>query len=175
MEYVLLSLLVIPLACALIFMLIPSHYPQLTRYVAFLGGAAMFVLSAVVFFAYEIEGGPGLQYQLQWAWLENIGFFGENGITLFLGVDGIAAPLVLLNGIVIFAAVFVSWNITNRPKDFFVLLFLLVAGVYGVFMSQDLFFFFFWYEVAVLPMYLLIVVWGASSNFGTFTRTKEYG
>ena len=175
MEYVLLSLLVIPLVCAVIFMLIPSHYPQLTRYVAFLGGGAMFVLSAVVFFVYEIDGGSGLEYQLQWAWMENIGFFGENGITLFLGVDGIAAPLVLLNGIVIFAAVFVSWNITNRPKDFFVLLFLLVSGVYGVFMSQDLFFFFFWYEVAVLPMYLLIVVWGASSDFGTFTRTKEYG
>src|SRR3990172_4902040 len=78
-------------------------------------------------------------------------------------------------GLVIFAAVFVSWNITYRNKDFFVLLFLLVAGVYGVFESQDLFFLFFWYEVAVLPMYLLIAVWGASSDFGTFTRTKEDG
>jgi NADH-quinone oxidoreductase subunit M len=175
MEYTLLALIVIPLVCAVLFMLIPSHYPQLTRYVAFLGGAAMFALSAVVFFVYEIDAQSGLQYQLQWEWLENIGFFEENGITLFLAVDGIAAPLILLNGIVIFAAVFVSWNITDRPKDFFVLLFLLVAGVYGVFMSQDLFFFFFWYEVAVLPMYLLIVIWGSSSNFGTFTRTKEYG
>jgi len=90
-------------------------------------------------------------------------------------VDGIAAPLVLLNGIVIFAGVFVSWNITYRNKDFFVLLFLLVSGVYGVFISQDLFFLFFWYEVAVLPMYLLIAVWGASTDFGTFVRTKEYG
>lgn len=175
MEYTLLALIAIPLGCALLFMLIPSHYPQLTRYVAFLGGASMFVLSAVVFFVYEIDAESGLQYQLRWEWLENIGFFGENGITLFLAVDGIAAPLILLNGIVIFAAVFVSWNINDRPKDFFVLLFLLVAGVYGVFMSQDLFFFFFWYEVAVLPMYLLIVIWGSSSNFGTFTRTKEYG
>src|SRR5207249_12287668 len=66
--------------------------------------------------------------------------------------------------LVIFAAVFVSWNISYRNKDFFVLLFLLVAGVFGVFESQDLFFLFFWYEVAVLPMYLLIAVWGASSN-----------
>jgi len=60
-------------------------------------------------------------------------------------------------------------------KDYFVLLFILVSGVYGVFLSHDLFFLFFWYEVAVLPMYLLIAVWGSSSNFGTFTRTKEYG
>jgi NADH-quinone oxidoreductase subunit M len=175
MEYVLLALLAIPMGCAILFMIIPGHYPQLTRYVAFLGAAAMFALSAAVFFSYEIDGGSGMQYDIRIDWLENIGFFGNNGISLFLAVDGISAPLVFLNGIVIFAAVFVSWNITDRPKDFFVLLFLLVAGVYGVFMSQDLFFFFFWYEVAVLPMYLLVVLWGSSSNFGTFTRTKEYG
>ena len=175
MEYLLLSLLVIPLACAVIFMLIPSHYPMLTRYVAIVGAGAMFVISLIVFFVYEYNSGSGLRYELQWTWLENVGFLQKNGITFFLAVDGIAAPLVLLNGVVIFAAVFVSWNIQTRPKDFFVLLFLLVAGVYGVFISEDLFFFFFWYEVAVLPMYLLIVIWGSSSNFGTFTRTKEYG
>jgi NADH-quinone oxidoreductase subunit M len=175
MEWVLFGLIAVPMGCAVVFMLVPSHYPQLVRYIALLGGGAMFALSVVSFFAYEFDGSNGLEYELQWEWLENIGFLGENGITFYLGLDGISAPLVLLNGIVILAAVFVSWNITIRPKDFFVLLFLLVAGVYGVFLSYDLFFFFFWYEVAVLPMYLLIAVWGASSNFGTFTRTKEYG
>ncbi len=175
MEYVLLALLVVPIGCAIVFTLIPSHYSQLTRYVALAGGVAMLVLSLVVFFAYEYESGSGLRYELQWTWLEDVGFLQKDGITFFLAVDGIAAPLVLLNGIVILAAVLVSWNIQHRPKDFFVLLFLLVSGVYGVFISEDLFFFFFWYEVAVLPMYLLIAVWGASSNFGTFTRTKEYG
>ena len=164
MEYVLLALLAIPLGCTLLFVLIPSHYPQLVRYVAFAGGFSMFVLSAIVFFAYEFNTGTGLRYELQWPWLENVGLLGNNGITFFLGVDGIAAPLVLLNGIVIFAAVFVSWNINTRTKDFFILLFLLVAGVYGVFISQDLFFFFFWYEVAVLPMYLLVAVWGSSAS-----------
>ena len=63
----------------------------------------------------------------------------------------------------------------RRVKDFFMLFFLLVAGVYGVFVSLDLFFLFFFYELAVLPMYLLIGVWGSSSDFGTFLRPKEYG
>ncbi len=175
MEYVLLALLAIPMGCAAIFVLIPSHYPQLVRYVALVGALAMFVLSAFAFFAYQFEGANGLDYELQWTWLENIGFLGDNGITFYLGLDGIAAPLVFLNGIVILAAVFVSWNINYRTKDYFVLLFALVAGVYGVFISHDLFFFFFWYEVAVLPMYLLIAVWGSSSDFGSFKRTKEYG
>jgi NADH-quinone oxidoreductase subunit M len=154
---------------------IPSRYPQLIRYAALVSAGAQFVLSLIVFFAYQFEGGDGLRFDFRADWLENVGFLGDNGITLYLAVDGIAAPMVLLTGLVIFAAVFVSWNITYRNKDFFVLLFLLVAGVFGVFLSQDLFFLFFWYEVAVLPMYLLIAVWGASSDFGTFKRTKEYG
>jgi NADH-quinone oxidoreductase subunit M len=175
MGEVLFALIAIPFVSAIIFMLIPGRYPQLVRYVALLSAATQFVLSLIVFFAYQFDGGNGLRFGFRWDWLENVGFLGENGITLHLAVDGIAAPMVLLTGIVIFAAVFVSWNITYRNKDFFTLLFLLVAGVFGVFLSQDLFFLFFWYEVAVLPMYLLIAVWGASSDFGTFTRTKEYG
>jgi NADH-quinone oxidoreductase subunit M len=175
MGEVLFALIAIPFVSAIVCMLIPGRYPQLVRYVALLSAAAQFVLSLIVFFAYQFDGGNGLRFDFRWDWLENVAFLGENGITLHLAVDGIAAPLVLLTGIVIFAAVFVSWNITYRNKDFFVLLFLLVAGVFGVFLSQDLFFLFFWYEVAVLPMYLLIAVWGASSDFGTFTRTKEYG
>ena len=102
-------------------------------------------------------------------------FLGKDGISLHLAVDGISVPMVLLTGIVIFAGCLVSWNIEYRNKDFFILLLLLVSGVFGVFQSQDLFFFFFFYELAVLPMYLLIGVWGASSNFGTYVRTKEYG
>ncbi len=98
-----------------------------------------------------------------------------HGIALKLGVDGISALMVMLTGIVMFTGVLVSWSVTHRPKDFFVLYFLLLAGVFGVFVSLDLFFLFFFYELAVLPMYLLIAVWGSSSDFKTFVRTKEYG
>ena len=73
--------------------------------------------------------------------------------------------MVMLTGIVMFTGVLVSWNVTHRTKDFFVLYFLLIAGVFGVFVSLDLFFLFFFYELAVLPMYLLIAVWGSSSDF----------
>lgn len=175
MDIVLLALIVISAGSAPLFMLMPSKYPQLTRYLALATASALFVLSVIAFFVYEFDGGSGLRYELQWVWIENVGFLGEDGITFHLGLDGIGAPLVLLNGIVIFSGVFVSWNISHRVKDYFVLLFLLVSGVYGVFLSHDLFWFFFWYEVAVLPMYLLIAAWGSSTNFGTFTRTKEYG
>jgi NADH-quinone oxidoreductase subunit M len=61
----------------------------------------------------------------------------------------------------------VSWKIQHRTKDFYILLFTLTAGVFGTFVSLDLFFFFWFYELAVIPMYLLIVVWGSTN--------KEYG
>lgn len=175
MEYVLFALIAVPLATALIFMIIPSQYTQFVRGVALAAAAALFAMSLAVFIGYEYQGGSGFRFDLQWTWLENIAMLRDDGITFHLAVDGIAAPLVLLNGIVILSGVFVSWNINYRNKDYFVLLFLLVSGVYGVFVSLDLFFLFFWYEVAVLPMYLLIAIWGASSNFGAFIRTKEYG
>ena len=96
-------------------------------------------------------------------------------ISLALGIDGIAAPLIVLNGIVLMGGVMISQNITYRTREFFVLLLALAAGVYGVFVVRDLFFLFFFYELAVLPMYLLIGVWGSSSKFSDFIRTKEYG
>src|SRR5581483_10298154 len=85
------------------------------------------------------------------------------------------ATMVLLNGVVAFAATIISTKIAQRNKDFYILLFLLIAGVFGTFTSLDLFFFFLFYELAVLPMYLLIAIWGSSSVFRTFARTKEYG
>jgi NADH-quinone oxidoreductase subunit M len=127
-----------------------------------------------IFFVYETNSDETYQFFIRWDWLENVGFLGEHGISLAFGVDGIAAPMVLLTGVVAFGGALVSWKIEHHNKDFFILFWVLVSGVYGTFQALDLFFFFFWYEVAVLPMYLLIAVWGSSSRFPTFTRTKEY-
>ena len=83
-----------------------------------------------------------------------------------IGVDAISVLMMLLTGIVIFCGILASWGVTEQAKEFFILLNVLVAGVYGVFISLDLFTFFLFYEIAVLPMYLLIGLWG--------TGRKEY-
>lgn len=83
-----------------------------------------------------------------------------------IGVDAISVLMMLLTAIVIFCGVLASWSVEKQAKEFFVLLNVLVAGVYGVFVSLDLFTFFVFYEIAVLPMYLLIGLWG--------TGKKEY-
>jgi NADH-quinone oxidoreductase subunit M len=164
----------VPITAALIIMAIPSVYKQQVRWVATAAAFTMFALSVIIFAFYDYGEG-GLQFDLRLHWLENVAFLGKDGISLHLAVDGISVPMVLLTGIVIFAGTLISWSIEYRNKDFFILLMVLVSGVFGVFQSVDLFFFFFFYELAVLPMYLLIGVWGASSNFGTYVRTKEYG
>ncbi|MFQ6019693.1 MAG: NuoM family protein [Dehalococcoidia bacterium] len=174
MEWVVFSTIALPVAAAALLMAIPSRQVNLVRYIAVATGSVLFLISLIIFAKYQFADG-GLRFETQLPWLENVAFLGDNGITYHLGVDGVSAPLVLLTGIVILAGCFVSWNIEYRNKDFFILLLLLVSGVYGVFVSIDLFFFFFFYELAVLPMYLLIAIWGASSDFGTFLRTKEYG
>lgn len=98
------------------------------------------------------------QYKVPWFKIMNIEYN--------IGVDAISVLMMLLTAIVIFCGVLASWNITKQAKEFFILLNVLVAGVYGVFISIDLFTLFLFYEIAVLPMYLLIGLWG--------TGRKEY-
>ena len=164
--YVLLALPLIPLAAAVLLMFVPSGERTLIRIVTGAASLAMFVLSVYVFFAFDYRG-EQFQGVLAWPWFENVGFLGDNGVQLKVGVDGIAAPMVLLTGIVILTGTWVSWKQEHRSKDFFILLFVLVAGVYGTFVALDLFFWFLLYETAVLPMYLLIGVWGSGR--------REYG
>ena len=168
-QVALLLLILVPLAGSLMMMFMPSDQSKESWYFAIFVSAISLVLSLVVFARYDYDLG-GFQFLRTYEWLP-----GPLDINLALGIDGISAPLVLLNGIVLFGGVLISQTIKHRTRDFFVLLLALSAGVFGVFAVRDLFFLFFFYELAVLPMYLLIAVWGSSTDFGTFLRTKEYG
>ena len=168
-EVALLLLIVVPLFGAVAMMFMPGDESEQTWYFAIFIAAISLALSLVIFVNYDYNLG-GFQLSNTYEWLP-----GPLDINLSLGIDGISAPMVLLNGIVLLGGVLVSQTVKYRTREFFVLLFALSAGVYGVFVAQDLFFLFFFYELAVLPMYLLIGVWGSSTDFGTFLRTKEYG
>lgn len=82
-------------------------------------------------------------------------------IQLKFGIDGLSVSMILLTSIVTFAGVFVSWQVDYLTKEFFISLILLSTGVFGFFISLDLFTMFLFYEVAVIPMYLLIGIWGS--------------
>ena len=146
----------------------PSREREIRYFSAVVAGLTL-ALSVAIFAMYDYGKG-GYQLLQEFVWLEQ-----PLNISFSLGIDGISATMVLLTGIVIFTGILVSQNIQHRTKEFFVLLMFLVSGVYGVFVTRDLFFLFFFYELAVLPMYPLIGIWGSSTDFGAFQRTKEYG
>lgn len=125
------------------------------RVVSLIGATISLVGSLIVAWSWSKSAG-GLQL------LESYPLVPSLGITLKLAADGWSVALLLLTGIIIFTGVLASWTVARRDKEFFVLLLVLVSGVFGVFVSQDLFVFFLFYEIAVLPMYLLIGIWGSS-------------
>ena len=165
--YLMVSLFGIPLGTALLLMLVPSRNRGAIMAVTGLSSLVLFILSVYLFARYDYTSHEQFQGVVAWDWLQNVGFLGDHGIQLKVGMDGISAAMVLLTGIITLAGTWVSWKIQHRTKDFFILLYVLIAGVYGTFVMLDLFFFFLLYETALLPMYLLIAVWGS-------TR-KEYG
>jgi hypothetical protein len=101
-------------------------------------------------------------------------FVPSYGIDIRLAADGWSVALFLLTGIIMTAGSWPAATLTNRPKEFYILLLVLVSGVFGVFVCQDLFIFFLFYEIAVLPMYLLIGIWGSKGKVapaGPFRRS----
>jgi NADH-quinone oxidoreductase subunit M len=115
------------------------------------------VLAVGVYAAFD-PGAPGFQFQERYPLVPPL------GIAVELGVDGISVLMVLLTAIIIFGGVFASWTVRVRDQEFYALLLALTTGVFGVFVALDLFVFFLFYELAVLPMYLLIGIWGSTGH-----------
>ncbi len=171
MTFPVLSVIVFtPLAAALIILMLPPQRKTEARSVALAAATFDLLLSLWVYVQYLTQHMTGYQFVEQYSWLPAL------GISLKFGVDGMSAPLVLLTGVVMFTGVLISWGdsdphvmagIQDRPREFFAFLFILASGVFGVFASLDLFMLFFFYEIAVFPMYLLIVIWG-------WVKTREY-
>jgi len=148
-----------PVIGALIIMALPEDRHTDIKATAAVASFISCIGSIYAFFAYDHILG-GIQFEEQVRWIPGL------GVSYHVGVDGISLPLVLLTGIIIFSGVLISWVRDHRPREFFAMLLLLVTGVFGTFMALDLFLLFVCYELAVLPMYLLIGIWG--------TTRKEY-
>jgi NADH-quinone oxidoreductase subunit M len=156
----LLLLLAVPLLTALVVLLLSDK--QHIRWTAFIGAGIQLALSFGLLGAYHAaklngDNGPMI-FQQQYNW------FPSWNISLHFGVDGIAVAMILLTAFVVVAGVLVSWNIEKMTKEFYFLLLLLSFGAYGFFISLDLFILFFFLEIAVIPKYLLIGIWGSGKK-----------
>jgi NADH-quinone oxidoreductase subunit M len=148
----LLNLIVwLPALAALLIALIGRG--QLARAIAAGFSGLVLLFSFLLFGAYDQQIG-GFQFVTNVPWVAPINWF------YAVGVDGISLPLVVLNALLVFLAVVLSWNVTLRPQLYFALLMALETAVFGVFTSLDLLLFFLFWELELAPMYLLIGIWG---------------
>jgi NADH-quinone oxidoreductase subunit M len=147
---------------AAVLMFLPGNNPRPARWTA--------LLAALAGLACAVLGAIRCQHHAEAGALKdvvNASWIAELGIRYHLAADGISLVLLLLTGLAAVAGVLFSWNIENRSREFFALYLALIGGVYGVFLSVDLFLLFVFYEVAIIPKYFLIAIWGS-------TR-REYG
>ena len=184
---VLTAIIFIPIIAGFVILFLDRKNRDLVRGVAITAASAVLALSLAVFFGYDnyvkqagglidqqmsmLAGGgdlsgarmfvDSLAFEQRIVWVESL------GIAYHVGVDGVSAPMVLLTGMVAVAGVLISWNIEDRLREFMAFFMFLVAGVYGVFIAVDLFMLFFFYELAIFPMYLLIAGWG-------WVKLREY-
>jgi NADH-quinone oxidoreductase subunit M len=139
-------------------LLMPKKNAQMARIVALL--TALAGLGCAFIGACEIQPGA-IQTITRVEWIPSL------GIEYHLAADGISVTLLLLTGLAAVAGVLFSWNVEERVKEFFAFYLALIGGVYGVFLSFDVFLLFVFYEIAIIPKYFIIAIWGS-------TR-REYG
>lgn len=149
-----LSLIIfLPAVGALLIAFLPGISSVAIKRYAALFTFLSFALSLVMFGLFD-RGAEGFQFVEKISWIPQI------GISYHLGIDGISMPMVILTTMLGFLAVFVSWKISLRPREYFAWLLILESSILGVFCSLDLLLFFLFWEIEVVPMYFLISIWG---------------
>lgn len=166
MENLLTIAILLPLASAFAAFLLPAKKPGAIRALAIFATGVSLLLTLYIFSQFDRQN-AGYQFVKSIEWLPSL------KVNLKFGVDGISMTLLLLVGIVSFCGALVSHEIHDREKEYYILFLALTTGISGTFCAMDMFFFYFFYEMAVIPMYLLIGMYG-SLPAGKHGRTKEY-
>ena len=144
-----------------------SLNPSRSRFVALVVTGIVLIETVVLGSQFEV-GHPGLQFQEYLPWIESL------GLSYQLGLDGLSLPLVALNSLLTWIAIYSSEKSVNRPRFYYSLVLLLNTGVAGAFLSQNLLLFFLFYELELIPLYLLIAIWGGSRRGYAATKFLIY-
>ena len=153
----LLIIVLLPLLAAAAVGFVPGSQRRAVRGIT-LGASGLSLLCALIVFC-SFEVGGGLQFETKkWIWVESL------GLHFHLAADGINIGIILMGAIVAFAAACCADDISHRVKEFHILLNLMIGGILGAFASMDLFFFYFFHELALVPTFMMIGVWGRGAN-----------
>jgi NADH-quinone oxidoreductase subunit M len=143
-----------PLVGVLVLLLVPKGKDDAVRLIANVFGVLGFLVSLPLWFWFD-RGADGFQFQEHAEWIPSI------GVSYHFGVDGISTLLILLTTLLGAIAILSSWSaITDRVRQYYIFLLLLQTGMIGVFCALDMFLFYVFWEVMLVPMYFLIGIWG---------------
>jgi NAD(P)H-quinone oxidoreductase subunit 4 len=162
------ALILIPLFSAMILGFWPGTLtPQWTRKVTLAIAIVLLIWSIVL----GVQFNPQTvhqQFSEFFPWIDSL------GLTYHLGIDGLSLPLVVLNSLLTCIAIYSTDKSIGRPRFYYTLLLLLNAGVVGAFLAQDLLLFFLFYELELIPLYLLIAIWGGQRRGYAATKFLIY-
>ncbi|AMA09904.1 NAD(P)H-quinone oxidoreductase subunit 4 [Picosynechococcus sp. PCC 73109] len=148
------AIIALPALSTLLIPLLPDKEGKTVRWYALIVGLVDFALMCFAFWQHFDPQATEFQLAESYRWLPSL------GIQWSVAVDGISAPLVLLAGFVTTLAMFSAWQVNQRPRLFYALMLLLYSAQIGVFVAKDLFLFFLMWEIELIPVYLLVCIWG---------------
>ena len=168
MEYLLTIITFFPLLSVLIMLFIPREEEQSIKRLAVGLSFIPLLLAIYLWLAYDQAAG-GFQFEHTAAWIPVI------NVNYHVGVDGLSVPLIFLTALLTtLCMIYSSFTIKNRVKEFFLLFFLLQMGMFGVFISLDLVLFYVFWEIGLVPMYLLIGIWGQAKDRPQYSAIKFF-
>ncbi|MDZ8188481.1 MAG: NAD(P)H-quinone oxidoreductase subunit 4 [Nostoc sp. ChiSLP02] len=162
------AIIALPLVAALAIPLIPDKEGKTVRWYSLGVAFADFALMIYAFwYKYDFQSST-LQLVENYSWIPQL------GLNWAVGVDGLSMPLVLLTGLINTLAIFAAWKVTNKPRLFYALMLAMYSAQLGVFVAQDLLLFFLMWEIELVPVYLLISIWGGQNRRYAATKFILY-
>ncbi len=162
------GMILLPLVASLLIPILPAKEGKQVRWYAMGVAIADFVLMCYVFVQHYDPSNSGFQLVEKYDWLPAI------GLSWSVSVDGISMPLVLLAGLVTTLAMFSAWQVDHKPRLFYVLMLMLYSAQIGVFVAQDILLLFIMWELELVPVYLLISIWGGKKRQYTAMKFLLY-
>ncbi len=162
------AIVLLPLIASLLIPVLPDKDGKRVRWYALGVGIADFALMCYVFWKHYDVSSASFQLVENYAWVPQL------GLNWAVSVDGISFPLVLLAGLVTTLSIFSAWQVNHRPRLFYFLMLVLYSAQVGVFVAQDLLLFFIMWEVELIPVYLLVCIWGGQKRRYAATKFLLY-
>jgi NAD(P)H-quinone oxidoreductase subunit 4 len=162
------TIILLPIAASLLIPFIPDKDGKTVRWYALIVGLIDFALIAYAFYSQYDISNPGLQLVESYTWVSSM------DLRWSVGADGLSMPLIILTGFITTLAILASWPVTLKPRLFYFLMLAMYSGQIGVFAVQDMLLFFFMWELELIPVYLLLSIWGGYKRLYAATKFILY-